>query len=127
MDEYGSIKDFINEVYLLPYLTIGGSRNEFWDLTPKDLEIDFKAYIKRNEIQQQQMWLQGLYFKRALESSVLVCGLADRKAVAQMPKYPNMPRTQDQIESEEYQKAQRDLLIAKMNRWQRLNNLRNKK
>ncbi len=126
MEEYGSIKDFINEVYLLPYLTIGGSRNDFWELTPKTIQIDFKAYQKRMEIQEQQMWLQGLYIKRALESSVLICGLADKKVIREMPKYPEMPKTQEQIESENYQKARRDLLIAKMNKWQRANNKKRK-
>ena len=127
IEDYGSIKDFINEVYLLPYLTIGGSRSEFWELTPSDILIDFKAFRKKHELKEQDMWLQGLYFKRALESSVLVCGLADKKVIREMPKYPNMPKTQDEIESEEYQNAQRDLLIAKMEKWRRVNNNRNKK
>ena len=122
MEEYGSIKDFINEVYLLPYLTIGGSRTDFWELTPKTIMVDFKAYQKRMEIQEQQMWLQGLYVKRAIESSIMICGLADKKVIREMPKYPDMPKTQEQIESENYQKARRDLLIAKMNKWQRINN-----
>lgn len=126
IEEYGSIKDFINEVYLLPYLTIGGSRSDFWELTPKDVEIDFKAYFKRQEITNQQIWLQGLYFKRALESTILACGLADKKTAREMPKYPEMPKTREQIESEEHQESQRQLLIAKMNKWQRVNNAKRK-
>jgi len=91
------------------------------------LEIDFKAYKRRCENQTQLIWLQGLYFKQALQSSVLVCGLADKTVVREMPKYPDMPKTQEDIDREESKKAQVDLFIAKMNRWQRLNNLRNKK
>ena len=126
IEEYGSIKDFINEVYLLPYLTIGGSRSDFWELTPKDIAIDFKAYKHKMEIQEQLMWKQGLYFKQALQSTVLACGLADRKVVAQMPKYPDMPKFQEE-EKEENIELKRELLIAKMNKWQKINNLRNKK
>ena len=127
IEEYGSIKDFINEVFLLPYLTIGGSRNEFWNLTLKDLEIDFRAYKSKKQLQQQEIWLQGLYFKQALESSVLVCGLADRKVVKEMPKYPEMPKTQEQIESEENKKVQTELFVAKMERWKKINNSKNNK
>lgn len=112
---------------MLPYLTIGGSRSEFWDLTPKDILIDFKAYKKRIEMEEIQMWKQGLYFQKALQSTILVCGLADKKVVKEMPKYPDMPKTQEQIESEEYINAQRQLFIAKMNKWQRVNNSRNKR
>lgn len=127
IEEYGSIKDFINEVYLLPYLTIGGSRTDFWKLTPKDILIDIEAYRKRNENQLQMIWLQGFYFKQALQSSVLVCGLADKKVVREMPKYPDIPLTKDEQESAERRQAKNQLLIAKMNKWQRVNNARFKK
>lgn len=89
--------------------------------------IDFRAYKRRCENQQQLAWLQGLYFKQALQSSVLACGLADKKVINNMPKYPDMPKTQEDIDREESKKAQVDLFIAKMNRWQRLNNAKNKK
>lgn len=95
-------------------------------MTPKELEIDFKAYFKRREINNQQIWLQGLYFKKALESTILACGLADKRTAREMPKYPDMPKTKEQIESEEHQKAQRDLWIAKMNKWQKINNAKRK-
>ena len=124
--EYGSIKDFINEVYLLPYLTIGGSREVFWELTPKEITIDFKAYKKKMEIQEQLMWKQGLYFKQALQSTVLACGLADKNVAGKMPKYPDMPKFQEE-EKEINVELQRQLLIAKMNKWQMVNNLRNKR
>ena len=127
IEEYGSIKDFINEVYLLPYLTIGGSRTEFWELTPKDIEIDFKAYKKRCEEKTQLAWLNGLYFKLALQSSVLVSTLADKSTKGKMPKYPDVPRSNEYIETEDRINAERELLIAKMNKWKRFNNLKKKK
>ncbi len=88
--------------------------------------IDFKAYNKRNLILQQQSWQLGLYFKQALQSSVLVCGLADKQIVKQMPKYPDMPKSDDEIEKEENIEKQRQLWIAKLNRWQKINNSKNR-
>ena len=107
----------------MPYLTIGGSRETFWHLTPKTIQIDFRAYKKRYEQQLQMAWVQGLYFKQALKSSVMVCTLADRKIVSQMPKYPPFPKTDEEV-NEENIKAQQELLIAKMNKWQKINNKR---
>lgn len=88
--------------------------------------IDFKAYNKRNLMMQQQSWQLGLYFKHALQSSVLVCGLADKNVVKQMPKYPDMPRSDDEIQKEENVEKQRELWIAKLNRWQKINNSKNR-
>ena len=88
--------------------------------------IDFKAYNKRNLILQQQSWQLGLYFKQALQSSVLVCSLADKNVVRQMPKYPDMPKSDDETEKEENVEKQRQLWIAKLNRWQKINNSKNR-
>lgn len=110
----------------MPYLTIGGSRQDFWKLTPKTIEIDFKAYKLRQENEMKMIWLQGLYFKTAIQSSVVICGLADKKIIKQMPKYPEMPKTEDEIKSETHIKAQQELLIAKMNKWRKINNKKKK-
>lgn len=67
-------------------------------------------------------WVQGWYVKQAIQSSVMVCGLADKKTVSNMPKYPDMPKTDDEVESEMSIKAKQELLIAKMKRWAKLNN-----
>lgn len=67
-------------------------------------------------------WVQGWYVKQAIQSSVMICGLADKKAVSNMPKYPDMPKTDDEVENETSIKAKQELLIAKMKRWAKLNN-----
>lgn len=79
------------------------------------------------EMQEQQMWKQGLYFKEALQSTILVCGLADKKVIGKMPKYPEMPKSQDDIDKEAHIEAQRQIFIAKMNKWQKINNAKNRK
>lgn len=119
LEEYGSILDFINEVYLLPYLTIGGTRETFWQLTPKDLEIDFRAYKKRQENQLQLAWLSGLYVRQAIQSSYFVCILADKKT--KLPKYPEAPKNEEdqKVLDEE---TQTKLMVAKMEKWLRFNN-----
>ena len=88
--------------------------------------IDFKAYNKRNLILQQQSWQLGLYFKYALQSSILMCGLADKTTPNKLPKYPDMPKSDDEIEREENIEKQRELWIAKLNRWQKINNSKNR-
>lgn len=103
-------------------MSIGGSRETFWHLTPKDIMIDFKAYKNRMRQQQQLAWLNGLYVKKAIESSVLICGLADKKVVRNMPNYPEFPKDYEEIESEEEIKKKREYMIAKMNYWTKINN-----
>lgn len=123
IEEYGSIKDFINEVYLLPYLTIGGSRNDFWELTPKDIMIDFKAHKKRQTENMQMAWVLGSYFKSALSSTILMCSLADNRTQSRMPKFPTIPKGDDEIEEEKIEKNRTDYLLAKMRNWQTINNI----
>lgn len=48
-------------------------------------------------MEQQLAWLQGAYFKQALQSSVVICGLADRQVINKMPKYPDIPY-KDEVE-----------------------------
>ena len=89
--------------------------------------IDFQAYRKRCEKENQMAWLNGYYIKQALQSTILICGLADKKVINKMPKYPDMPLSKEETESEDYQSAKNKVLIAKMNKWQKLNNARFKK
>ena len=95
----------------------------FWDLTPKDIDIDFKAFKKRREMEIQMSWVSGNYFKRALESTVLICGLADRRAINNMPKYPEIPKSEEEIISEEAEQNRTDYHLAKMRNWQAVNNM----
>lgn len=74
----------------------------------------------------QLAWMNGLYVKKALESTIVMCGLADNKAQNKMPKYPDFPKNKDDIDEEEIENK-RQLLIAKMDYWTRENNKRFKK
>lgn len=103
-------------------MSIGGSRSEFWHLTPKDILIDFEAHKNKINEKIQMAWVIGAYTKAALASQVLACGLADRKAINQMPKYPSRPNTQDDFDDEEEIEAKRKMMIAKMNYWTKMNN-----
>lgn len=67
----------------------------------------------------------GAYFKVALDTSILKCGLADKNTVKNLPNYPEMPYSQE--DEEENIEAQRQLIIAKMNKWTRINNSARKK
>lgn len=118
-------------MYLLPYLTIGGSRKDFWGMTPKELDLDFRAYQNRVNNQLQMAWINGLYVKAALKSTILTCGLADKNVVSNLPKYPEMPKQQNHDEdrelSEEEIQAETQYAIAKMEYWTKTNNKRMKK
>lgn len=65
----------------------------------------------------------------AIQSSVMICTLADKRALNNMPDYPDMPKQEsnEEIMSEKEIETQRQLMIAKMNYWQRQNNKRFKK
>ena len=85
-------------------------------MTPKEIKIDFEAYKRRVKEQQQLAWLQGAYFKQALQSSILICGLADRQVANKMPKYPEMPYKeeveQQKAQDEKWLQAQRQRAFA---------------
>lgn len=104
------------ECYLVPYLAIGGTRNDFWKLTPKTIKYDFMAFEQKREYDMQMAWLQGAYVKDAIESSIFICGLADKKVINKLPKYPPMPRQEKKKKSKKQDKAETELLIAKMDR-----------
>lgn len=85
-----------------------------------------KAHQNRINEQIQLAWINGLYVKKALESTIVMCGLADNKTQRNMSKYPEFPQNQQEIDEEQIKKK-RELLIAKMNYWTRENNKRFKK
>lgn len=85
--------------------------------------IDFKAHENRINEQIQMAWINGLYVKVALQTSILMCGLADRKIANKMPSYPEMPKMKNDLPpSKEEIEAERQYAIAKMNSWVRMNN-----
>mgnify|MGYP001189189500 FL=1 len=71
-DNYKSITNLINKVYLPQALSIGVDYKDFWELTPKKLQPFVKA--KEQELQLQtkmvnyEAWLNGLYIRQAIAS-----------------------------------------------------------
>lgn len=67
-------------------------------------------------MEQQLAWLQGAYFKQALQSSILICGLADRQVANKMSKYPEMPYKEEveksQAQDEKWLQMQRQRAFA---------------
>lgn len=56
---------------LLPQaLMIGVNYNDFWDLSPKTLEPFIKAYSLKINEQDRMMWVQGMYIKLAIASTL---------------------------------------------------------
>lgn len=69
----------------------------------------------------QICWIQGLYFKQAIESSVFISGLADKNIVRNMPKYPEkMPYTSN-IESMSKEERLKEI-ERRMEKWVQINN-----
>lgn len=91
IEDYGSIKEWIRNEFLLPFLVIGGTEQVFWTLTPKTIQIYYEAEKKKRELEEQKMWLMGQYIKVAIESSVSNCvGMTDYKKF-KLPEYPRCP------------------------------------
>lgn len=76
-------------------------------------------------------WINGAYVKAALKSTIVMCGLADKNTVRNLPEYPEMPKQQNDDEdrelSEEEIKVETQYAIAKMEYWTKTNNKRMKK
>lgn len=73
-------------------------------------------------------WINGLYTKVALQTSIVMCGLADKKTINKMPKYPEMPQIKNDLPlTDEEIEAERQYAIAKMNSWVRMNNKKHNK
>ena len=80
------------ETELLDYaLTLGMTPEEYWCWDPHLLDNYEQAFKSKSQIKTQDLWLQGLYFKSALNSTVLIAGLADKKITSRMPKYADNP------------------------------------
>lgn len=101
------------EEYLVPYLAIGGNRETFWKLTPETIKYDFKAYDIKREREEYLAWLHGAYVKQALQSTILMCGLADRSTPSKMPKYPERPLTSRHEERQTLSQEERTKLWVK--------------
>ena len=74
---------------------------QFWYGNPRLMLNYIEKYKAEQLIIQQNAWLIGAYVKNALQSTILVAGLADKNTKQQMPKYPEMPRPSESNLSEE--------------------------
>lgn len=85
-------------------LVVGIDDNVFWHLTPKTIQIYFKAYNKRRQTAIQDLWLQGKYFACAIASTISF-------SKQRPPEYPPMPYEEENekelASDEEWVKAQR--------------------
>jgi hypothetical protein len=121
MKKYGCISAFIEEAFLQPFLSYGYDYELFWTLTPKTIKPFFKAHEMKVKEQVQLAWIQGTYVKRAIESSIFMCGLADSKTQKKLPKYPEQaPFTEEKDNTS--QKTKSEYYKAIMDKWVKINN-----
>lgn len=92
MYDYPSIRDWIEDEWHYHALVIGIDDSVFWHLTPKTIQVYFKAYKKRRQTEVQDLWLQGKYFACAIASTISF-------SKSRPPEYPEMPY-QDEMEEE---------------------------
>ena len=119
IEYYGSIREWVRQEYLKPSLVIGLNEDIFWKQTPKTILIYFEADKERQKQKAQEAWLFGAYFKQALQSTILVAGLADQSTAHKLPKYPKCPY-QDEIErvyTEEEKEYERMRLVNYLNQF----------
>lgn len=87
-------------------MIVGIEDSVFWHLTPKTIQIYFKAYNKRRQTQIQDLWLQGKYFSCAIASTL-------QFSKQKPPEYPEMPYQDEDNEqlaqNEDWVKAQRQI------------------
>lgn len=86
--------------------------------------IEFKAYKHKLKVQQQLAWLNGFYVKKAIDSSIFMCGLADNQTIRKLPNYPDFPDDEEEVMSKKEIENKREYMIAKMNYWTKTNNKR---
>lgn len=65
-------------------MVVGLDEQTFWGLTPKTIQVYFRAYQKRRETAIQDIWLQGYYMRWAIASTL---SFSEKKP----PDYPDMP------------------------------------
>lgn len=87
-----SMRDWIENEFLVPFLSIDGNYDLFWTLTPRNLKFFFRAeelkQKREHNIIDAHNWQLGLYFKLAHASNM------DNKA-----KYFTKPKFQIEIKT----------------------------
>lgn len=71
------------------------SAEEYWHGDPSLIFNYEQSYINRRKLKEQQLWLQGAYFRSALQSVVVAVGFADKSTAAKLPDYPPQPFTDE--------------------------------
>lgn len=101
------------------YMAMGMSYDEFWNGEPKIAKYYREAEIRKIEKQNQMLWVQGIYFAKAIESTI--CVQLSGKKGGNKPKYPTEPlpitdRMQKAIE-EKKQQEEFEKLKAQLMSW----------
>lgn len=73
-------------------MVVGIDDSVFWHLTPKTIQVYFKAYRERRKVAIQDIWLQGKYMACAIASTL-------QFSKQKPPPYPEMP-FKDEMEEE---------------------------
>lgn len=109
MYDYPTINEWIENEWHYYALIAGIDDNVFWHLTPKTIQVYFKAYNKRRQTAIQDLWLQGKYFACAIASTISF-------SKQRPPEYPPMPYEEEVEMSQEqiraYRRARREQLKA---------------
>lgn len=72
-----------------------------------------KKYKHEMERKQQGYWTIGAYVKNALQSTILMAGLADEKTANKLPKYPDFPKFEEERPmSEKRREAETERLMS---------------
>lgn len=82
---------------------------QYWYGNPRLLLNFEKKYQMESDKRQQEAWLIGAYVKSALQSTILVAGLADKDTKEKMPQYPKCPMPTNENGEVEMTEKQKDL------------------
>ncbi len=98
-------------------MSYGMTKDEFWKSTPRDIAYFLKSVKMREKRKAKELdvlaYSIGNYVCASLSSSVVLVGLADKKAINNIPKYPKLPlslmkeaeKSKPKISAEEEQRA----------------------
>lgn len=78
---------------------MGMTADEYWFADPHLLDNYEIAYKNKRRVEKNNAWLAGGYVRAALQSTVLVSGLASRKVIEHMPKYPEFESSSERYEN----------------------------
>ena len=90
-------------------LVLGMTVEQYWYGNPRLILNYEKKYQDESFKKRQEAWLLGAYVKSALQSTILVAGLADKDAGKKMPKYPDIPMPTNDEGNVEMTETQKEL------------------